>query len=600
MDYRIIMCNDKSSDDKVLPLLKQLKNENRHIDITLLENEQNLGFIKTVNKLVKYTNNHFVLLNTDTEVPPFWIERLMYPIFEMKNIASTTPFTNAGTICSFPNYLEDNSIFENMTVEELDKYFQYVNFEKTHIEIPTGVGFCMGVNKKLVDKIGMFDEVFGKGYGEENDWCQRAIKNGYKNLQVTNLFVYHKHGGSFSSKEKQQLIRNNLAILNKKHPTYDKQIQSLIFKDELATLRKILAFRILNSKNNSVLIFDHNLSGGAHIYIEEDIQHRINKEQIVCLVRYDFNVTKKYFIKLITKQQQLILRVSTIDEIEQLLSLMQFNEIFINSFVTYPNIKSIITLISDIKKKMRLKLTVPIHDFFPICPSYTLLDETMTYCGIPDNIKKCNQCLTNNKGEFKIFESETNIKRWRDIWNKLFHISDTVLCFSNSSKDIFLKAYSAYQEKVSVIPHDISGRYATIYQKDENSKEIRIGVLGGINEAKGALVIENLVKHIEKNALNAKVILIGQLSISIKSPYFELTGRYDRTELPEIVKEKNITQFLIPSICPETFSYTTDEIMQMGYPLIVFDLGAPAERVRDYPLGKVIKIDDLYEVLFEN
>ena len=60
----------------------------------------------------------------------------------------------------------------------------------------------------------MFDEIFGKGYGEENDWCQRAIKKGYKNLHVTNLFVYHKHGGSFPSEEKQRLISKNLTVLN--------------------------------------------------------------------------------------------------------------------------------------------------------------------------------------------------------------------------------------------------------------------------------------------------------------------------------------------------------------------------------------------------
>jgi len=600
MPFRLLIADDKSSDTEVMPLLHKIKNDNPNISIILIENEINLGFIKTVNKLSTLTQNHFVLLNTDTEVPPFWIERLMYPIFEMDTIASTTPFTNAGTICSFPNYLEDNPIFEGLSVEEIDKPFHYVNFEKTFIEIPTGVGFCMGVNKTLVDTIGMFDEVFGKGYGEENDWCQRAIENGYKNLHVTNLFVYHKHGGSFSSEEKKQLIINNLYTLNKKHPTYDKQVQSLISKDELALLRKILAFLLLNSKNNSVLIFDHNLVGGAHTYIEEDIQRRVDEGQMVCLIRYDFNITKKYFIKLITKQQKLKLQASTIDEIEQLLSLMQFNEIFINSFVMYPDIKSIITLIADTKKRMSLKLTVPIHDFFPVCPNYTLLDETMTYCGIPDDSEKCNRCLEQNKGEFKIFETETNIKNWRDTWNELLKISDTVLCFSNSSKDIFLKAYPVYEEKVSVIPHDISGRYAKIYQKDENSKEIRIGILGGINEAKGALVIKNLVRHIEKNTLKAKVILIGQISIPITSPYFEVTGHYDRTKLPEIVKEKNITQFFIPSIWPETFSYTTDEIMQMGYPLIVFNLGAPAERVRKYPLGKVIEINDLHEVLFGN
>lgn len=599
LPYRLLVCDDKSSDETVLPLLHMVKNDNPDVNILILENSENLGFIKTVNKLAGLAENHFVLLNTDTEVPPFWMERLMYPIFSMDRIASTTPFTNAGTICSFPNYLEDNPIFENLSVEEIDRPFQYVNFESTCVKIPTGVGFCMGVNKKLVDNIGMFDEVFGKGYGEENDWCQRAIEQGYKNLHLTNLFVYHKHGGSFPSKEKKKLIQNNLVTLNKKHPSYDEHIQTLIGKNELSQLRDVLAYILKCSKYYSVLIFDHNLGGGANHYIDEKIADRVNASEVVCFIRYDFNVTKKYIVQLITKEKTIVSNATTLDELSELCNLLTFDEIFINSLVTYPKISQFVDLIHNLKYQMSTKVVIPIHDFFPVCPSYTLLDETMTYCGVPKNDQKCNHCLEKNKGEFKIFEKETDIRKWRNIWQKLFKQCDEIHCFSESSKTIFSKAYSDFDDKIQVIPHDISGRYQKIYDDTIRSDKIIIGVLGGINEAKGAKVIENLVKYIDEHKIDAKVVLIGQISIPIKSSSFEVTGRYEKQDLPQIVKKLKISKFLVPSIWPETFSYTTDEIMQMGYPLIVFDLGAPAERVKNYKLGNVIEIQKLSEVLFE-
>ena len=60
----------------------------------------------------------------------------------------------------------------------------------------------MGINREVLQEIGNFDaKTFGKGYGEENDWCQRAIEKGYKNVHVENLFVFHNHGGSFKSEE---------------------------------------------------------------------------------------------------------------------------------------------------------------------------------------------------------------------------------------------------------------------------------------------------------------------------------------------------------------------------------------------------------------
>lgn len=598
LPYRLLVCDDKSSDPDVFPLLVSIKQKNPMVDFTLIQNETNLGFIKTVNRLSALTKNHFVLLNTDTEVPPDWLQRLMSPIFEMDNIASTTPFTNAGTICSFPRYLEDNPIFENLDVATVDKAFQYVNFDATVIDIPTGVGFCMGINKNVVNEIGMFDEIFGRGYGEENDWCQRALQKGYRHLHVTNLFVYHKHGGSFSSEEKQKLISKNLLTLNQKHPMYDAHVQQLIAKNELNTLRQLVEFLLSCTHSYTTLIFDHNLGGGAHDYVNDEIAKKIALSQTVCLVRYDFNNTHKYNLELIHTTRTIHTTLESMDVVLELLGSIKFDEIFVNSLVSYPAVYQTINTILSIHQRTGARLIVPIHDFFPLCPSYTLMDDTMTYCGVPQDLDRCNACLSKAKGEFKIYQKESNLTQWRKEWEKLLGHCDAIVCFSHSSQEIFARAYPSNSDKTHVIPHDISGRYSPIYTPSNPSNEIRIGILGGINEAKGANVIKDLVDHIDTHHLNAKVILIGQISLPIASPCFEATGRYDKNKLPEILKSKNITQFLIPSVWPETFSYTTDEIMQMGYPLIVFNIGAPAERVKNYPLGKVIEIEDLYGVLF--
>lgn len=595
--YRLLICDDKSSDDKVLPLLNIFVENNPNIDVILLQNEQNLGFIKTVNKLSQHTNNHFVLLNTDTELPKNWIERLMYPIFEMENIASTTPFTNAGTICSFPNYLEDNKILNNMNVNNLDEYFSYVNFKNAYIEIPTGVGFCMGVNKDLVDKIGMFDEIFGKGYGEENDWCQRAIKEGYKNIHVPNLFVYHKHGGSFSSEEKRRLIETNLKTLNEKHNGFDQQVQKTIQENKLEILRSILYFKILSKSKYSNLIFDHSLGGGANHYIDEVISNKIKNNEVIFKVSYDFKESHNYNVSFKTEDKTFDFDTKSILNLTLILQEFNFSEIFINSFVSYPNVEDMVVLIEKLKLD-NTKLIIPIHDFFPLCPSYTLLNHHGVFCNIP-KVEECNRCLKLHNGEFKQFELEDNINTWRSNWIRLYEVCTSILCFSNSSKEIFLKTYPKFGNKIKVIPHNIEGRYSNIYNKEIDKQKNIIGILGGINEAKGANIVKSLVKKIKDKKLNAKVVLIGEMSTPIQpSDYFHYTGRYNHNDLPNIVKEQKITQFLIPSIWPETFSYTTDEIMQLGYPLTVFNLGAPAERVKNYTLGKVIELDEINK-LFE-
>jgi glycosyltransferase involved in cell wall biosynthesis len=54
---------------------------------------------------------------------------------------------------------------------------------------------------------------------------------------------------------------------------------------------------------------------------------------------------------------------------------------------------------------------------------------------------------------------------------------------------------------------------------------------------------------------------------------------------------------LFPSICPETFSYVIEEMMLLRLPIVAFDLGAPAERLRDYDLGRLCATVDGAAVL---
>lgn len=92
----------------------------------LLNNETNMGFLPSVNRGLKMAENHVALVNTDVEVPEEWLERLMLPIFAKENIATTTPFTTCGTICSFPDFCRDNKLFEGMPLWEIDDEFRMI------------------------------------------------------------------------------------------------------------------------------------------------------------------------------------------------------------------------------------------------------------------------------------------------------------------------------------------------------------------------------------------------------------------------------------------------------------------------------------------
>lgn len=240
--YRLILIDDKSTDKRIQEYFEELKKNN--IDnIILLNNQENLGFIKTVNKGMMYSDNDVILLNSDTVVTNGWIRKIRAAAYTDERIATVTPLTNNGTICSVPNFCEDNELPSNIELERYAQIIEDISCNKV-IEIPTAVGFCMYIKRKVINKIGLFDDVsFLKGYGEENDFCCRCIEHGYINVACDNTFIYHK--GSMSFKEdKKKLIERNLKILFEKHPYYAMEVDKFFRNNPLKYMQDNIKLHI--------------------------------------------------------------------------------------------------------------------------------------------------------------------------------------------------------------------------------------------------------------------------------------------------------------------------------------------------------------------
>ena len=529
MKYRLILVDDQSPDPAVREYLERYVAE--HEGTVLLRNEKNMGFLPSVNRALAIAEHHVALVNTDVEVPEGWLERLMWPIFTKEKVASSTPFTTCGTICSFPNFCEDNVIFEGMPLWQIDDAFRQIRPQ--YATMPTGIGFCMGMNLEAIREVGLLDEEnFDKGYGEENDWCQRAIQAGYTNVQVENLFVYHKHGGSFSSEEKLRLLKSHLERLAKKHPNYNSDTAAFCRRDPARTIRLYVETQLLNQLLDvpTIVAFDHNLGGGATEYLIEKRKLALKEGKRFLTVRFDIDNMryyleyeyKKYKVQYFAKDLVMIL-----DEIPRV------DEIWINELVTYQKIYQVLDQILELKEKHQAHLKMLLHDFFFMCPAVNLMDAQGKYCHGAD-AQICNQCIPANRSNACLdYESGT---AWRTHWREFLSRCDEILAFSDDTAQIFKKTYP-YMYQLHVLPH--KPHYVTALDKKvKTTRTLNIGLLGVLCYKKGLDVVKEMIKEIEMQNLNIRIKLIGVSDEEIDSPVFSCTGRYTRDELPRLTMKK--------------------------------------------------------------
>ncbi len=581
---RFIVVEDASSDARtVLYLQRRL---HRVKNVLFLRNSRNLGFAESVNRAAQHARGHFAILNTDVAVPADWLQRLLAPIVANPVIAATTPFTNAGTIYSFPITNVNNPLPEGLTTDDLDGSFRRLKpAPQKGLEPPTAVGFCMGVNGDVWREIGGFDEkTFGPGYGEENDWCQRAAARGRRTVLVPNLFVYHANGGSFSEPRRRALLERNLRLMGQRWPGYHRSVAAFIRRDPWASRRAaaVLAACLAPSAR-ALLIVDHDLGGGANLYRERQLERARSEGRATLLLTYD-RTRRTGVLNTSRGTLHACLDVPDVSAITELPRAGAPQEILYNNLVGWPTPQRVLKALLLLKRKTRAQLTLAFHDYLAVCPSYHLLDADGRFCGVPKNLATCRACLPRNR--YLEPRAGTDLGAWRAVWQQACLAADRLVFFSESSRRLAARVLPLDKDKTQVRPHEPAHIFRERVSPPRGAP-LTIGVVGAIGYHKGAQLVVELAELLVDHRPETRLVVIGELAVLDRPPNLTVTGPYAGRELPGLLRAHGVTLCFLPSIWPETFSYVTSELMSLQMPLVCFDLGAPAERVREYQKGCV-------------
>ncbi|MBD9417178.1 hypothetical protein IB234_21640 [Pseudomonas sp. PDM16] len=332
------------------------------------------------------------------------------------------------------------------------------------------------------------------------------------------------------------------------------------------------------------LVIDHSMGGGANLFRERMVSDWLASGDAVVLL--SFRLAEMVpFIEVSTLQNKIALTLQRLDEVTDILRGTTLTEIFFNCAVSFPCAEEVQQLILSLKHRFSTRLVVAMHEYFLLCPSAFLLDTSDQFCGVP-SIDRCHACLPSHLDGFASLAGERSIERWRSMWSEVLMVSDEVLCFSASTQRLLASAYPFAAGRATLRPHRVDHLRPVHLPKREQSL-LTVGVIGAISQHKGARVVADLANAIIAAGANIRIVIVGSIDASCPTEVVAQTGPYQRDDLPDLIEKNQIDLALLPSICPETFSFVAHEIVSLGLPLLCLDLGAQADLARSLPSGWV-------------
>ena len=588
----LLLIDDASTDPEIGELLAQAS---ELTGVRVLSNVVNLGFTATVNRGLRATGGDAVVLNSDTEVGPRWLEHLVATA-RGTGVATVTPVSDNAGAFSVPAIGVPNATPLALDTAGVARLLAQAS--ATPVVTPTGSGFCMYIARATVNALGLFDaDEFPRGYGEENDFCMRALRAGYHHLVDGRTFVRHTRTASFGD-ERAQLARLGRRRIDARYPEYSELVREFVADPGLAALQGRVrdAYALARPPRPRILTVIHEGGGGAFtanvelvraLELEWDPLMLTSDRRTVRLWRCvdgaleqlrEWTLERSIRVTDYSRHDyaQIVERVLIEHEVE----VMHVRHLFKHTFDA-----------PRIARRLGVPVVFSFHDFYFACPTFNLLDDRDHYCAA--------QC-TPGDGECRIpvgaLEGVPHLKhayvyQWRQEVEAMLRDVDAFVTTSEHARDVHVRALRSLQGRpFELIEHgrSLRQRGGTVARPTPSGK-IRILVVANLDVHKGADYIRSLVAADHERRLEFH--LLG----AVPERYADLGichGAFDADALPELAAAIEPAFAGCFSITPETYSHALTEAWAMGVPVIATDLGALGERIRAHGGGELVPHDD--------
>ncbi|MGI4975684.1 MAG: glycosyltransferase, partial [Janthinobacterium lividum] len=531
-----------------------------------------------------------VLLNSDTLVAPGWLERLRAAAHSAPDIGTVTPLSNDATICSYPSRERVNAVPDLAGVGRMARLAAAANGGEV-VDIPTGHGFCLFLRRDCLADVGLLrEDLFAQGYGEENEFCMRASRRGWRHVAATGAYVGHVGGASFGAAG-AHLVRRNLVVLNRLHPGYDALVAAHVAADPLFAARRrmdVVRWKAGRVAAGTALLVTHEGGGGVERVVRERCE-ALRAQGLRAVVLRPVVLAEGALVEgggacLVSEQAGSDaatpdafpnLRFALPGELPALVRLLR------GEGVVHAELHHLLghhRAVLALLRRLGVPYDVFVHDYAWFCQRIALVGPGRRYCGEPD-VAGCEACVA---------DLGTNLEEEIAMPALLARSAEelagarAVVAPSADAASRMRRHFPAVRAEVRAW-EDEAGLPPMRVPRARPGGRLRVAVVGAIGLEKGFDVLLACARDARARALALEFVVVGPSiddeRLMRAGPVF-VTGDYRDAEVDALIQAQDCDLGLLPSIWPETWCYTLTHMMRAGLGVAAFDLGGPAERIR--------------------
>lgn len=594
---KILIIDDMSPDPEIEKILRRHEHNSR---ISILRNEKNIGFTRTANRGIEEAGrDDVILLNSDARVTPGWLEGILMAAASSPRVATVTPMSDRAGAFSAPRMGNENELPVGIDEIAFAKSFRRTSVG-VYPSVPTGNGFCLFIRRACIDEIGSLDaEAFPRGYGEENDFCMRALHAGWKHIIDDRTYVFHDRSKSFGE-NKHKLLEEGAAVLRKRYPEYKSATSVFGSSKEMRFARFNGYIAQKNSLEGQItlprVMFVISTTTGGTPQTNKDLITGLSGLIDAWLLRCDSKTIElSHFVHgefKIIRSHQLQTALNPISHFSAEYDSVVFGWIF-EFDIDLIHIRHLAwhsLSLPSLAQKLGRKTITSFHDYYTLSPTVKLLDDEGVFLGDTFTTEGDAARETLWRADPMPLPTGTWLETWRKKFAKSLAVSDAFITTSPYARALILeKMPNLDGDKFFVIPHGRDFKeFRNVAQQAQSDEPIRILVPGNINTAKGLDVIYKILEIDISGKLEFHILGGLQKRPGKSHPRLIEHGRYARETFAD--KASNINPHLgaVFSIWDETYCHTLTELWSAGIPSIVFDFPTLAERVNHSRCGWVV------------